>query len=201
MNDNNEDNKIIPVEETGMNIVDANTLVGKGRYKKYVPKRIADSYLTALTDEDILSSRDSIALTDARIVDLLQIVDSGVSGKIWTDLRECVYELKTAQALGDKNTAKVYMNKMFVLIDQGYSDHQSWKEVFDLIEIRRRLSESEQKRLISLQQVFTAEQGIRLIRVILTIVKKHVKDIAILQAISDEISGKLATNMNPKNIY
>ena len=193
-----EHNEITEVASTA---IDYSEVGGARRYYKYLPARIADAYLRTLSDEDILSSRDSIALVDARVADLLKIVNSGESGKLWNILRETTFELKQAQLAGDKDGARGLLAKLLNLIEAGYNDYLAWREVFDLIESRRKLTESEQKRLISLQQVFTADQGIKLIRFILIIIRKHVKDPAILQAISDDISEKLATTLNPHSIF
>jgi len=171
------------------------------RYGKYLPARISDHYLTALDDQDLLSGRDSVALADARINDLLSKVNTGETGSIWNNLKTAHYELKRAQVMGDANAGRAAMAEIESLIHKGSSEYQSWKEIFDLIDLRRRLAESEHKRLVSLQQVFTAEQGMKLIRFLIIIIRKHVKDPAILQAISDEISTRLATTMNPHNVY
>ena len=195
------DTNIELVQEPSLPVASAKGISSGHRYGKYLPARLTDNYLEALTDEDILSGRDSIALADARVNDLLSKVDSGETQAIWRKLKEAYHELKRAQILGDVNAARAAMVDIENMIEKGSTEYQSWKEVFDLIELRRKLAESEQRRVIGLKQVFTAEQGMKLVRFLITIIKKHVKDEAVLQDISEEISTRLAATMNPKNVY
>jgi hypothetical protein len=62
------------------------------------------------------------------------------------------------------------------LMDQKRTDSAAWQEIGEAIEQRRKLVESEQKRLVALQQVLTAEQALTLAGVLVQIVTKHVTD-------------------------
>jgi hypothetical protein len=62
-----------------------------------------------------------------------------------------------------------------------------WREVYAAIERRRRLADTERKRVELLQAVLTAEQAMAFVSILATSVKRHVKDRAILQAISNDI--------------
>jgi hypothetical protein len=64
----------------------------------------------------------------------------------------------------------------------------SWPEITTLIEQRRKLVESERKRLVELQQVVTADQAMLLIRAVVASVREHVRDPATLRAITDDLA-------------
>ena len=51
-------------------------------------RRLAARYEESLRDGDVLSLVSEVALTDARLEDLLRRVDSGESGKVWEQLKQ-----------------------------------------------------------------------------------------------------------------
>lgn len=67
----------------------------------------------------------------------------------------------------------------------------AWDAITDLFETRRKLVDSERRRLVDLQQMMTAEQAMTMLAVIVDIVKQHVTDPAELQAIAQDI-GRIA---------
>ena len=64
------------------------------------------------------------------------------------------------------------------------ADYQAWREVGSVIEQRRKLVESERKRLIEMQQTLTAEKAMLLLGAVLGVIKEHVQDRNTLHAIS-----------------
>lgn len=67
-----------------------------------------------------------------------------------------------------------------------YEDVSAWAELRNLIEQRRKLVESERKRLMELEQMIPADRAITLIASILDIIKRHVHDVGILAAIQED---------------
>lgn len=63
-----------------------------------------------------------------------------------------------------------------------------WAEIVQLVEQRRRLVESERRRLVDLQQYLTAEQALGLITAITASVRRHVHDREALRAISADVA-------------
>lgn len=67
-------------------------------------------------------------------------------------------------------------------------DPDDWREIEGLVETRRRLVDSERKRLVDMQQMITSEQAMTLVAAVVDAVKRHVSDRETLQAISTEVS-------------
>lgn len=63
----------------------------------------------------------------------------------------------------------------------------AWPEIQSLIEQRRKLVESERKRLVELHQVVSADQAMLMVRSLIASVREHVSDPAILRAISADL--------------
>jgi hypothetical protein len=66
-----------------------------------------------------------------------------------------------------------------------------WARVYEALELRRRLADTERKREQWLQTVLTAEQALAFVGALAASVKRHVQDRAILQAISGDIEAVL----------
>jgi hypothetical protein len=158
-----------------------------GRYSAYVPERLRARYEQAEDDVELLSLRDELALTDARLMDLLSRVDLGESGHLWTDLKKAYRAFTLAKRSEDVTRMHTTLARMEHLIESAVDDHQAWTVIGELIEQRRRLAESEGKRMVMLQQTITAEQALAMMRAIVDILTRHVLDRKVLSDIVVEL--------------
>ena len=67
-----------------------------------------------------------------------------------------------------------------------------WFAVEQALDLRRRLVDSERKRLVDMQQLMTTEQAMTLLAAVVDTVRKHVHDRHALAAISQDISRLVA---------
>lgn len=157
-----------------------------GGRSKYLPKRLLDDYQASLDNPDKLLLDEDIALIESRLSDVLRRVDSGESGRIWTELRDAKREYQAAQRARDTAAVAMAVNAIMDLIDRGSHDSAAWAEVTGLIERRRKLVESERKRLVEAQQLVHVEQAAALLGLMVDAVRRHVRDDATLRAITNE---------------
>lgn len=155
-----------------------------GRYSDHLPTRMASRYAESKNDAQLLELRDEVSLIDARIVDLLGRVDTGESGKVWKELKAAHSELVEANAKGDSIGIVTAMYRIGTLIGEGADDYAAWNEVLTVVEQRRRMVESERKRLVELQQTLTIDQAMLMIGALTGIIRAHVTDTRTLAAIS-----------------
>jgi len=153
-----------------------------GRYSKSLPDRLAGRYTEALSDSKLLELRDEVALTDARLNELLRHLDGGKSAQ------DAYAELMRAIDSGDSERLRHAAKEMGCAIRAGLGDHTTWRDVGEMVDQRRRLVESEHKRLVAMQQMITSEQAMVLLAVITNTVRKHVTDPTALAAISAEFN-------------
>lgn len=158
-----------------------------GRYSKDLPTRLAGRYQEAVQDTRLLELRDEIALVDSRLGDLLARVDSGEAGLHWQRLHATWDEFSEAQRAKDTEGAGKAINELGRLIQRGASDYAAWHEVGIQLEQRRKLVESERKRLVEMQQMVTAERAMILLAAIVDVIRRHVSDKDALMAISADI--------------
>ncbi len=130
-----------------------------GRYSKYAPTRLIERYIEAQSDSEILNLTEEIALVDARIADVLKRVDAGESGQIWSELQEKRKKFLGAQRKQDQETMAEALTDILNLVARGHADWSAWLEVMNLIERRRRLVESEQRRRMSMHLLIKVEEA------------------------------------------
>lgn len=145
-----------------------------GKYSRYLPARLSERYQNARTDKDLLSLRDDIAVTEARISELLEKIDTGESGEVWKKLGVAGNAFQEAYATGNTDKLLAAVENIRVLVKDGQAETSLWLELQTLQEHRRKLTETENKMLIAKQQMISVEQLMIYIGVILDTIRTHV---------------------------
>ncbi len=163
-----------------------------GRYSKYLPTRVLDHYQQALQDDELLATRESVALAEARIIDLLNGLEAGAGTALWEQAKEAFAALDGAIRAG--NGPKVVENVRLLerIITAGETQSETWEEIGAWMERARKLRETEQRRLVAMQQVITSEQAMVLVAALTLAVKNHVDDPGTLRAITDDFTRTLS---------
>ena len=162
-----------------------------GRYSKYLPTRLAARYEAAANDPDLLAMREDIALVDSRLADVLARVDTGESGALWRQARDEFAVLDVAVKDGDAKAVTASLKRMNAMLGRGVSDYAAWGEVGDLLEQRRKLVESERKRLVEMQQVLDTRQAMVFVGAVMGVVQRNVTDRKQLSNIAHELQALL----------
>lgn len=162
--------------------------VGRG-YSKYLPPRMLGDYQDALHDPDLIELRRELALVESRTLDLLKRIDSKEPAQAWRALQEVAAGLGMAIRLNDARGQETAHTALLNLIQEGLTDSTLWGEIGALIESKRRLVETEQKRLVSLKVYVTLEQAALMFDAIVDAVTRHVTDSQTLSAIQADWSG------------
>lgn len=158
-----------------------------GRYSKALPERLAARYAAAEADPELLNLRSEIALVESLSTDALTSLDTGGAFTVFADLRRDWQQLLRLQANGKTAEAGVVLKQIGEGIERGASAGQTLDALTRLIDQRRKLVESEQKRLVAMQQILTTEQAMTFVGVVMGAVKAHVTDAKQLSAISRDI--------------
>lgn len=175
----------------------ASTAYKHGRYSQHLPDRLADRYQAALKDGDLLAMRDEIALLDTRISELVGRVDRGRAGRHWDDAAKALDDLIGSSAIANKAereaAAAAAITELRRAIRGGKGDYMVWQEIGGTVEQRRKLVESERRRMVDLQQMITAEKAAVLIGALTDIVTRNVTDPETRKAISSELVQLVST--------
>jgi hypothetical protein len=161
-----------------------------GKYSRYMPSQLLDRYEEAIHDSALLELRDDIALVDVRIADLLTCLDTGESGARWKEAKHALAAYKRAHGTTGEAAA---LDALHHAITDSSDDYDTWADVSDWLEQRRKLCESERKRLVEMQQYVSVEQAMVLIAQVSASVRQHVTDPATLRAISADMARLVST--------
>lgn len=171
----------------------ANPAYKHGKYSTLVPPRMLEHYNQSVHDPDLLAMRDQINLIDARIADVMKRTDKGESSKLWEKLQATWTEFMEARAQQDNQQMAYKLNQLGSLISQGLADYAAWDDVTNLVERRRKLAESEQKRLVQLKLVLTYDEAVVYAQRLLAVVQKHVSDPAERARIASDLRATVGT--------
>lgn len=130
-----------------------------GRTSRYKPK--LPNYPAYLDDPNYLTLIDEIAVITGRIDELLETVEVGESARLWREVGKNFRALRNAIAEGDSIKATEKMNSLDGLILKGNKEWAKWGEIMTGLESRRRLVDTERKRIES------ADASLRMNRAIL----------------------------------
>lgn len=158
-----------------------------GRYSKYLPDRLIEKYTAARDDGELLALRDEVALIDVRMAGLIEQLSSGEHVSKWMQLAGVHKKISRALAKKDYEALDEAAGEIGEIIDSAAAEEFIWNELIPLFDQRRKLVESERKRLVEMQQLITAERAMSLVAAIVGVIKKHVSDPVVLNAIGDDI--------------
>lgn len=147
-----------------------------GTHSKYLPARMVAAYQAALNDPELLDLNQSIALIDARLMDLLGRVDNGEPGKLWFSLRKAYSELDAAIRLKDAKGMVEPLAELDELTRRGASDYAAWGEIGRLLEDRRKQVETKQRVELQGEKAVSATELMTFMGAVLHLIQSTVSD-------------------------
>ncbi len=159
-----------------------------GRYSKYLPTHLSDCYKKAVDDPELTDLRDEIALVTMYIQERLEKLRTGESAELYTVLGSLLDEFDNAIENEDFAESRRVIDLMKVTVRQGIRSYKQYEALQPMIEQRRRLVDSEARRLKDMGQTISLEQAYGLMLLIADIVKTHVTDQDTLAAITRELA-------------
>lgn len=164
-----------------------------GRYSRHMPGSYIESYEASLKDPERLEQTEEIALSRARVMELLSRVEDGESHELLKALRNAWRALQRAKADDDEEEENRQLNRIGELINRRHQDYAAWNDVDRWLGRQKNLVESERRRMIENQEMIALEHHMALVSAMVSAVKRHVTDQRILARISQEF-GALARN-------
>jgi hypothetical protein len=145
-----------------------------GKYSRYMPPpNLYQNYLRSLDDPELTHHRDSLALTDALISDVLESYEDGAPAGLWKRVRVLYDRTEAANRVGNPRKARQFFDELGHTIEQGSRQAGHQQEIVRLLESRRRHAESETRRRSSEERTFTYEQAYTVYTAFGTTARKH----------------------------
>ena len=150
-----------------------------GRYSAYLPGGIDALYKEAMQDPEIINVRPDIALLDTRIFDLLTRLgddSESVSKNFLFRMRDLWGYFLQHERSGKELERQKVIAAISELLEAGVEDYQIWGEVVNLVDQRRRLVDTEIKRVVAGQHVLSIERVWLIVTLITQIINDNVSD-------------------------
>lgn len=154
-----------------------------GRFSKYLPARLQEHALAAMTDPELLSQREAIAVLDARLTELIQTIGTGFD---WAAAHAAVDQIMAAPDVDAMRDAVVTLRRVIV---GGRAADLAWREIRETFDDRRKLIESERKRLIEMEQMVSMEQVYGMLGALMDSFSRHTSDRAVLAHVIDDYTA------------
>jgi len=172
-----------------------------GKWSKVLPKGMGKDFDEMMNDPDYLKLKDDIALVNTQITQLMKDFEQGTDGYTWKKLVEMADDSRVLLSMSKTGMDPNELNKelcstlyrMNDLIEKGSKGHRLWNEITDASIKKGKLIDIETKRLLAERNSIPADQAFTLFSMILTIVKRNVRDKNQLRAIAREVD-QLAIN-------
>jgi hypothetical protein len=137
----------------------ANAQFKHGRYSKELPLRLASAYQEARQDSDLHTLVDEIALTQARLKELLQRLESSDLGHAWLALNTAWKTFSAYRRSGDVEKMAQALGEVETAIGRGAQDYLLWTELTSKIQLLADLRVREHRRLLDLEAMIPSERA------------------------------------------
>lgn len=162
----------------------------RSRLFRELPLRLQDAAQAAYGDKELMSLRQQIAVLFAREEDLLSKLEIGDSAAFWAQLRNTVDAAEAAVAREDAETLGQALQAIHQLAYRGGRDHLVWSQYMEVVQNGRMLRETEFNRLKTLQALINITDVNVLMRRLVAIFGKHIKDPAIYRDVIQDIDAE-----------
>ena len=164
-----------------------------GRFSKYLPDRLAEKYEEALSDPDLISLSNELALVDSQLTTQLELWhESGMNADGWARARELFRSFRRHSSAGDRVRALNDLEDLRILLDEGNENMIAWKFIGELIEQRRRLVETERKRLSDEDHAVSIDKLVLFMGALLDIIRRRVGDERTQREIAQDVRALMA---------
>jgi len=136
----------------------ANGQYRHGRYSKVLPPRLRERADAIAASPLYLSLREDIAVCFARLSELFTRVDTGEHDALWAQCGATLTAYQQARTTYDPDAMAVHLQHLENLLAQGASVAGTWKDIHQHWELACKLIQTEQKTLITMQQMVTSDQ-------------------------------------------
>lgn len=136
----------------------------------------------------LLTNRRSIDVVRSRLQELLERIDGRDMGERMAALFNLWEKYKEAEKHGEDLKLLETRQALDEEFERVYHDYKSWEQIMDVIDLDRKLVESEVKIAKDMHAILTAEDAYDLIAQFFAIIIRHIDDPTKLKAIQYDIT-------------
>jgi len=166
-----------------------------GQRSKYMPRLdLLDKYQRYLNDPELTHHRDSVALLDGMIQQALEEYAEGGTPELWRRLQATSRRMRVAERANDRQRWREAYEEVKLLIEDGAGQTAREKKVVSLLSERRKHADSETKRSLSEDTLYTPEHVHMFVKAVGYGVQKYILNPDARIAFSEEVVAMLEKN-------
>lgn len=165
----------------------ASPLFTHGGFSKDLPTNLAADFDEWRSDAERQEMYNEMGVLYARLKQLMRSLKENDTPAVWAGLRCAVAAWKRARAAKDADGARAAIEQIEELIDKGFDDAPTWKEIHKTVELVTYVKGTQDKRDYRKAQVIRADQMMIVLARVVDIITTHVSDRHTLDAISRDI--------------
>lgn len=163
-----------------------------GKYSKVLPDNLLGHFEDIMADGKLLELKEDIALVTTLVRSSLQDLQENYqsSAAYFKQMTKVIDELEQTLANGEHEVPYPIMAALQSFIEifrLAQNEQAKRQEILTMLEQKRKLAESEQKRLVSLHNLFSADQIVSMMASVLSIIRAEVHDISTQEKIAEGI--------------
>lgn len=159
---------------------------------KSMPKQLRQGYQAYLKDGRLLELQTDIATLRARTDDLIKRSEAEGADQLWPKALEAFKQLRKADRRGSYEEKVKWETELQSILEAGTNEYLRWEEIRNNIELTRRLTVSENRRLVEADQMISRKQLMVFIAALIQVIESNVTDTKTKSAIGFGIQRLLA---------
>lgn len=158
-----------------------------GRHSQHLPTRYIKDFEDYLTDPNLLSMREEMALLDVRMGELLQRLETSDAPSAWNRIMVVAAQLEKAVAESKFDNAAAMAETLRNAVCAHRDDREMWDEVVNLIDHRRKVADVERRRIEAAKKYLTLQEANTMLAYFVSSVMKHVSSPTERSRISEDL--------------
>ncbi len=160
----------------------------RSKYRAIFAGDAMEHYERAKDDPRYLEMREEMAVLDTLFVEELKAARVGEGTALWEELGRAWALFEAVDPTKNASTAGRALRKVGEIIGEGASRIAAQREALEILERKRKLSETERRRIVDAERMITEAQAMSFVAVLGGIIRTHVTDRETLAAIHSDIA-------------
>lgn len=147
-----------------------------GEKSGFAISRLASKYIEMQKDGLYLSNKNAMEIIWARVQQLAERIDVNEAPERMLRLRKLWEEYKENLARGKIVESVVSKAEIDATFEAAYHDYMAWQQMFEALDLHKKMQESEVKILKDMQAIMTAEDGYEFVAKVMAVMIQVLQD-------------------------
>lgn len=161
-----------------------------GRYSRFLPKDLRRRYDASKRDAELLSHQPDLRLVDVHLQELLKQLDGKETVLALSEARRIFGEFEFARKQENHEDMDAHLEALRNVFTVGVPNETVWEDIRDVLELRRKILDTENRRIRESQTTMSSEQVLAVINYVADVLHRSVHQYA-NRVLARQILGKV----------